>query len=481
MDRERIEIENEIIDKLTGKIYLMQDLNERKEVIFNVFLEVYNTSKCKAFLKRSKGLEMESFFNEFLSYGLIEAFLNDKEVEDIMINSLGPIYIHKSKIGMIKTEKRFTTKEELDLFIKKLVIFSGRESKKKLHNIELSGIRGRVNIVYSPFGPQITITRAKKKPLSIVDLIKTGTLTPELAGQFWLYVEGLGVKPANIIIAGGPGSGKTTLLNALFNFVPETDRVVIIEEAFELNIDPEKNCSRLESEEELSMADLVKNSLRMRPDRIIVGEVRGREARDLMTAMNIGKYCMGTLHASTARETIMRLENEPMNVPEVLMNLVDVFVIMRRYNIKGSVYRVVGELVETAGMEKKTVLLSILCSYDPVSKSFQDYSVSSIYRDRLAVVSGKTPREILDEIKVRAGIFQALIANNITDMQEVSELCCRYINNPESVLKELGINREELLRNKAHDKWFDFSLIFKGRLPSFNSRVLRYSRWLLIY
>jgi flagellar protein FlaI len=447
MDRERIEIENEILDKLAGQIYLIQDLSERKDVIFKVFLEVYNTPKCKKFLKKNEGLELENFFNDFFSYGLIEEFLNDPEIEDIMINSLGPIYVHKLKTGQIKTDKRFSTKDELDLFIKKLIVFSGRGSIKKINNIELSGIKGRVNIVYSPLGPQITITRAKENPLSIIELIKNETLTPELAGQFWLYVEGLGVKSANIIIAGGPGSGKTTLLNALFSFMPESDRAIIIEDSLELNTDFDKNYSRLESDEGLSMADLVKNSLRMRPDRIIVGEVRGIEAKDLMTAMNIGKYCMGTLHASTARETIMRLENEPMNVPEVLVNLVDVFVIMRRYSLKGSIQRVVGEVVETAGLEKKMVLLSSLCSYDPVGRRFQNSSVSSVYRDRLAVVSGLTPRDILDEVKVRSRVLQSLIDRHIMDMREVTRFCYRYINNPQNLLKELGLNREEILRS----------------------------------
>jgi len=449
MDKQRIEIENEILDKLSGKIYLMQDLVGKKDVIFNVFLEVYNSPKCKDFIKKSKGIELDSFFNEFFSYGIIEEFLNDPGVEDIMINSLAPIYIHKAKEGMVKTKKRFTSKEDLDLFIKKLVVFSGRQKISKINNIMLSGIKGRVNIVYSPFGPQITITRAKKRPLSIIDLIKAGGLTPELAGQFWLYVEGLGVKPANIIISGGPGSGKTTFLNALFSFIPQTDRVVIIEDALELNTEVEKNFSRLESDEELSMENLVKNSLRMRPDRIIVGEVRGAEAKDLMTAMNIGKYCMGTVHASTARETIMRLNNVPMNVPEVLLNLVDVFVIMRRYNIKNSVFRLVGELVETAGMEKKTVLLSLLCSYELSNKRFETTSVSSVYRDRLAEVSGQSPREIQDEIGVRASILQALLENDILDMQEVSDICHRYIIDPQGLLKELKINRENLLKDKG--------------------------------
>jgi flagellar protein FlaI len=445
MERERIDIENEILDKLAGKIYLIQTPEKKRESIFKVFLEVYNTPKCKRFITRTKGVELETFFNEFLSYGLIEEFLKDPEVEDIMINSLGPIYIHKTRKGLIKTEERFETMEELDLFIKKLVIFSGRQTIKKINNIELSDIKGRVNVAHSPFGPQITITRAKEKPLSIIDLIESGTLNHDLAALLWLYVEGLCIKPANIIISGGPGTGKTTLLNALFSFIPANNRLVIIEDTLELNSNYEENCSRLESDEDMNLADLVKNSLRMRPDRVIVGEVRGIEARDMMTAMNIGKYCMGTLHASTARETVMRLENEPMNVPEVLINLIDVFIIMKRYNIKGEVFRAVGEIVETAGMEKKTVLLSLLWSYDPSKRQFQESMVSSIYRDKLAEISGKNPKEILDEIRVRSQVLSILQERNIRDIRDISSFCRKYCVNPNEALGEFGLNREELL------------------------------------
>lgn len=440
MDPERIEVENEILDKLSGKIFLLQDIIRKRDVIFQAFLEVYNSSpRCQKFIRKSRGLELEGFFKEFFSYGIIEEFLSDQEVEDIMINYLSPIYIHKTKIGMIKTERRFSSQEELDLFIKKLIVFSGRKTTRKINNLELSEIKGRVNIVYSPFGPQITITRAKEKPLSIIELIKSNTLSPQLAAQLWLYVEGLGVKPANLIISGGPSSGKTTLLNAFFSFIPENERIVVIEDTLELNTALEENYSRLESDPEVTLADLVKNALRMRPDRIIVGEVRGKEAQDLMTAMNIGKYCMGTLHASTARETIMRLENEPMNVPEVLINLVDVFVIMRRYNIEGKIQRVVGELVETAGMEKKIVLLSSLWSYDLANAQFQELAVSSIYRDRLAQMSGKSVKDIMDELKQRANLLKVLLEKDIKDINAVAEVCRKYLKNRQALMSELGL------------------------------------------
>jgi len=445
MDRERVDIETEILDKLAGKIYLLQDLTIKREVISQAFLEVYHSPHCQRFIKKSKGLELEKFFNEFLSYSIIEEFLADPDVEDIMINYLSPIYVHKTKVGLVKTDRRFSSREELDLFIKKLIVFSGRKAINKINNVELADIKGRVNIVYSPFGPQITITRAKERPLSIVDLISNGTLNPQLAAQFWLYTEGLGIKPANVLIAGGPGAGKSTLLNALFSFIPVTDRIVVIEDTLELNTDLEENCSRLESDEETTLADLVKNSLRMRPDRVIVGEVRGREAQDLMTAMNIGKYCMGTLHASTARETIMRLENEPMNVPEMLVNLVDVFVIMRRYNINGKIKRVVGELVETAGMEKKMVLLSTLWTFDLARQDFHESAVSSIYRDKLAQISGKSPREIIDELKIRTNLIRAFVEKGVRDNKDVTRFCRIYSNNPNAAITELGLRKEELL------------------------------------
>ncbi len=447
MDPERIEIENEILDKLSGKIFLLQDFTHKRDIIFQVFLEVYNSSpQLQKFIRKSKGLEMEGFFKEFLSYGIIEEFLSDPDVEDIMVNYLSPIYIRKTKTGATKTDKKFSSLEDLDLFIKKLIIFSGRKTIRKINDVELSEIKGRVNIVYSPFGPQITITRAKEKPLSIIELIKNDTLNPQLAAQLWLYVEGLNIKPANIIISGGPSTGKTTLLNALFSFIPENERIVVIEDTLELNTDLEENYSRLESDEEATLANLVKNALRMRPDRIIVGEVRGREAEDLMTAMNIGKYCMGTLHASTARETIMRLENEPMNVPEVLVNLVDVFVIMRRYNINGRIQRVVGELVETAGMEKKMVLLSSLWSYDSVKGQLHESGVSSIYRDRLVQISGKSTKEIMEDVRLRANLITALLEKDIKDIKDVTKICRKYATNRQEAISELGLKKEDLLR-----------------------------------
>ena len=314
--------------------------------------------------------------------------------------------------------------------------------------MELPNLEGRVNIAHSPFGPQITITKAKVTPLSVIDLIRMGGLTYEVAAQLWMYIEGMSIRPANIMIAGGPGVGKTTLLNALFCFIPKADRMVVIEDTLELNTFLEDSCSRLESDDDLTLADLVKNSLRMRPERIIVGEVRGIEARDMITACNIGKYCIGTIHALTSREAIIRLQNEPMNIPEMLVNLIDVFIVLKRYHVKDRMFRVVDEISETSGMEQVKILLSQVYKYDYDSKQMKQMSPSTVFRDRLAKQSGLTPKEIIREHMLRAYLLEQLDKRDMNTMKEVSTFCRAYNQDPDQATASLGFDRAGLLGYK---------------------------------
>ncbi|MCK5180325.1 MAG: CpaF family protein, partial [Candidatus Omnitrophica bacterium] len=386
-----------------------------------------------------------AFISNFLSYGIITEVLCDGHVEDIIINNLKPIYIHHSEKGFIATEKNFSNQKEVVLFIKKLLLFSGKTAERKIINVELPNLEGRVNIAHSPFGPQITITKAKVTPLSIIDLIRMGGLTYEVAAQLWIYLEGMSIRPANIMIAGGPGVGKTTLLNSLFCFIPKADRMVVIEDTLELNTFLEDSCSRLESDDDLSLADLVKNSLRMRPERIIVGEVRGAEARDMITACNVGKYCIGTIHALTSREAIIRLQNEPMNIPEMLVNLIDVFIVLKRYHVKERMFRVIDEISETSGMEQVKILLSQVYKYDFNSQQMKQMTPSTVFRDRLAKQSGLTPKEIIREHMLRAYLLEQLDKRNMNTMKEVATFCRAYNKDPDQATASLGFNRAGLL------------------------------------
>lgn len=443
-----MELENKVLDKLIGKIHLIQEKKDRERVVLDSVSQAYLELKKRS-TEELPNLDQrrakEKFVSVFLSYGLIEDLMNDPDIEDVTINSLNPIFVRHNKRGIIKTDKRFRSWEELEFFVRKLVVFSGNTRVEEIHDLTLPDIGGRVNIVCSPFGPQITISKIKQKPWSIIKLIEVGTLSYRLAAQLWMYIDGLSVRPANILIAGGIGAGKTTLLNAIFSFLPMNDRIVVIEDTVELNTETEENCARLESTGSLSMKDLVKNSLRMRPDRVIVGEVRGAEAHDMMTAMNIGKVCMGTIHASTAREAVIRLENEPMNVPTGMIPLIDVFIVMRRFNIGGEIFRVVGEVVEIAGIEQEKVLLSGLWAYDLAKHRIEEKAPSSVYRDRLAGVAGVRPNEIMDEITMRAGLLWNLARKGIKTIEEISGLCKDYYTNPEDVLARLGLRRQDLI------------------------------------
>ena len=240
-------------------------------------------------------------------------------------------------------------------------------------------------------------------------------------------------------------------MNALFSFIPETDRVVVMEDTLELNTEFDYSCSRLESGDDFTLADLVKNSLRMRPERIVVGEVRGEEARDMITAANIGKYFVGTIHALSSREAIIRLQNEPMNIPQQLIRLVDVFIVLKRYHSGMKPFRVIDEVSESSGMEQEKVLLSHIYKYDYEQQTQVGMSTSTVYRDRLSHEAGLLPKDLIMEIQIRAFLLEELAKRDHKTMKEVTAFCRAYNRDPDGAVASLGFNRDDLFGKNYMD------------------------------
>jgi len=217
----QLDLEFKLVESLLGKIHVLMPHSEKAELVSSNLMDVLKLSEFAEFKKIfDNGDKRLAFIKDFLSYGIVTDLLCDLDAEDIIINNLNTIYMHHATKGFIATDRKFGSSKELNLFIKKLLLFAGRKNLSKIMNLELPHLEGRVNIAFSTFGPQITITKAKVNPLSIIDLIRQGSLTHEVAAQFWMYIEGLSIRPANIMIAGGAGCGQNNTAQCLVFVYP---------------------------------------------------------------------------------------------------------------------------------------------------------------------------------------------------------------------------------------------------------------------
>lgn len=368
----------------------------------------------------------------------IDKYLYDQDVEDIMVNNTANIFLYTSNKGQIMAPEKIATKKELGMLVKKLKMYvTNQSAQSKIYDIHLPN-GSRVNVVDSPLGADITIRNFKPQALSIIDLINFGELNYAVAARLWLYVDGLKVRPANLLIGGMPASGKTTLLNAMFSFFRPEERIVLIEETYELNTSTQENCVRLETGIDMSIQDLVKNSLRMRPDIIMIGEVRGEEAKDMMTAMNIGKISMGTIHASNARDVITRLQHTPMNIEKDIIPLIDAIIMISQVEEGGKRSRKITQISEISGIETQ-VLLSDLYLYDYKTHKNSNMLPSVTYRDLLAKLTGYPPSEIIIEEQRRAKILEKLNELGIKDLKGINQFCRKYYYDPARALEEIGL------------------------------------------
>ena len=355
-----------------------EELNEEelRELISKYLLEKEKTYRLTLSQRKQMGKEI---FDALRKFDVLQDFMEDDEITEIMVN--GPKHIFVEKNGKIEPVKQqFESVEKLMQLVNQMVSSCNRSVDARIPN---SG--ERINVVLSPIainGPILTIRRFPKEPITMNKLIQLGAVSKEASD----FLEKAVKAKYNIIISGGTGSGKTTFLNALSQYIPSDERIITIEDSAELQIMGIENLIRLETRnvaveggKNITIRDLIKTSLRMRPNRIIVGEVRGEEALDMIgSAMNCGHDgSMSSAHANSAKDMLSRLENMILMSAEIPISAirrqiasgVDLIIHLGRLRDKS---RKVLEIVEVVDVKNDQIILNPLYVFRETIDSKKD-------------------------------------------------------------------------------------------------------------
>lgn len=335
---------------------------------------------------RERGLITSAVYESIRGLGVLGQIIADSDITEVMINGYKDIFVEKAG-RLTKMENHFESRQELETIITKFVSQSGRVVNESEPIVDTHLEDGsRVNVVMPPValnGPIVTIRRFPKEAMTVQKLIQYGSITPDVAEVLELLVR----SRYNIFVSGGTGSGKTTFLNALSNFIPRDERIITIEDSAELQIRSIDNLVRLETRNAgpdgsgaITIRDLIKSALRMRPDRIVVGEVRGGEALDMLQAMNTGHDgSLSTGHANSTHDMLSRLETM------VLQGAAGLPLEAIRQQI-GSAVDIIVHLSRLRDKSRKTMEIVEILGYDPEHRT---YRVNPLYEFRETPESSK--------------------------------------------------------------------------------------------
>jgi flagellar protein FlaI len=410
----------------------IRDPEARRKFYFKRIKEIIEASPELGVPRAKIDFYADMTVREMIGYGILDLLTRDDKLEEIMvIGPLKPVYVFHREYDMMKTNIRFGNNEEIKNIIDRIAREVNRRVDSQTPMLDARMPDGsRVNATIPPVsleGATLTVRKFRKDPISVVDMIKYGTTSAELAAFMWLAVDGYGTKPANILVSGGTGSGKTTTLNVLCSFIPARERIITMEDTAELNLPLdhwirfETRPPGLEGTGEITMDLLVKNSLRMRPDRIIVGEIRHAEAFTLFTAMNTGHDgSMGTIHANSAHETILRLQSPPMEVPSMMLEALNFVIVQQRiYDRKKGTIRRITEFAELEAVEGDKASMQILFQWDPITDTIKNTGVPSKYLQELMKFTGASREDLLEELEKRKRFIEDLSKRGITKMDYI--------------------------------------------------------------
>ena len=384
---------------------------------------------------------------DLVGFGVLDGMMRDPNIEDLSIDALAkPLFVYHKGYESLETNLTISDEEQMDNLITRLSHMAGKHVSTAFPIVQ-GTLPGRHRLVatfrreVSPQGSTATIRKFREDPLTIVDMLNLNLMDYKIAAYTWYLMQ----NRATAIVVGATGAGKTTLLNALVTLTRLNTKLVTIEEVQEINI-PHLNWTSLVSREsyaateekagEVGLFDLVKAAMRMRPDILCVGEVRGEEAYVLFQAISTGHGGLCTLHADDSASALQRLVSEPMNVPKAFLPFLDLVFVVRRIAVPtpGGGFRAIRRVValdEVVGAEE----VSRSFRWDPRSDTFKATYDKSPKLERIARDNGITMESIIKEIDRRALILRWIQQKGIRNFKELSPILELYVSRPEEVFK----------------------------------------------
>lgn len=414
-----------ILSELESKTVLPEN---RRQSVIDSMIQNYQSLNLKL-PQAVRDQVFKEIIDDILGYGPLQPLLDNPEISEIMVNGKDNVFVEKQGI-LTKSDVTFDSDEQILRIIDRIILPLGRRVDPDTPTVDARLPDGsRVNAVVPPVaidGPSITIRKFDKNRMEMPQLIEKGSLTQNMA----TFIEACVVSKLNIIVSGGTGSGKTTLLNAISKYIPDGNRIVTIEDSAELKLQQphvvrmETKPANIDGKHAVSIRDLVRNALRMRPDRIVVGEVRSGECLDMLQAMNTGHDgSLTTLHANSPRDAISRMETMTlmagMDLPlkvvrEQIASAIDLIIQLSRLK-DGS--RRVTYITEVSGMEGETVVMTDIFKFEQSGIDLDGRIIGELKPTGIRPLF--TPRLEANGYRLGPEVFGVNYANMIRDTQRV--------------------------------------------------------------
>ncbi len=443
-------IKSILINELTVDINKLKTKEEAEEFLKSKILEVIQKYRLSV-PKESLSKLYYYAVRDYIKMSKLEPLLHDHMIEDISCDGVGvPVYIWHREYESIPTNVVFETEKELDDFVMRMAYRAGKHISLANPIVDASLPDGsRVQITYgyevTKKGSTFTIRKFRADPLTVVDLIMFNTLSTDVAAFLWYMME----KRLTLLVAGGTASGKTTTLNALGSFITPGQKIVSIEDTQEINLVHENWIPAVSRQSftsgetgEITLFDLLKASLRQRPDIIIVGEVRGAEAYTLFQAMATGHGGFSSVHADSIKATMTRLTSEPMNIPsELIGTSLDLVLLQLKLKMGDKSVRRVMQIAEIVGVDEATgeFVFNDAFKWDPA----RDLHIStgrSIAFEKIRKRYGERMEHITHEITKRQAVLEWMVRNNIRRHRDVSNVIKQFYANPDGFYEKIRMS-----------------------------------------